>query len=175
MKVLLPENELKIILFDRDKSKKLKLTKQGKVIYEGFKKVAGQVNDILNEARNIEKGMTGIVRLGIFENQIIDEYLRQILNDFSAKYDNIDLYVTTDSFNGLIEKVHHGQLDCAVTIGYDLVGREKLNHRLLYHLKTNLVVPKNFLGEVWHAYTLKDFADKPFLTIHKENNNFQDK
>lgn len=55
------------------------------------------------------------------------------------------------------------------------MGREKIRHRFLYHLKTNLVVPKDVLDETWHAYTLKDFADKPFLTIHKENNNFQDR
>ncbi|MEI3338571.1 MAG: hypothetical protein V8R80_00295 [Eubacterium sp.] len=92
----------------------------GKVIYDGFKQVEKDVSRIL-EQENIEKGMTGTIRLGIFENQIIDEYLQEILNDFSKRrYQNVELYVTTDSFNGLINSVMDGKLDCAATIGYDL-------------------------------------------------------
>lgn len=169
------EQEFGLQLFTRDKSRNTRLTMSGKVIYDGFKQVEKDVSRILEQAKNIEKGMTGTIRLGIFENQIIDEYLQEILNDFSRRYQNVELYVTTDSFNGLINSVMDGKLDCAVTIGYDLVGREKICHKTLYSLKTYLVVPERFLDEAWRAYTLKDFADKPFLTIRTENNHFQDR
>jgi len=169
------EHELGFVLFTRDKSKKTQLTRAGKVIYDGFLKIEKDRARIIEQAKNVEKGMTGTIRLGIYENQIVDEYLREILNDFSGRYRNVDLYVTTDSFNGLIEKVMGGQLDCCVTIGYDLVGREKIKHKILYYLKTYLVVPENFLDDAWHTYSLRDFAGMPFLTIRAENNTFQDR
>ncbi len=169
------ENELNVLLFTRDKTKRTRLTKAGEVIYEGFLQIEKDMSRIIERAKNIELGMTGTIRLGIYENQIIDEYLQEILNDFSQRYKNVDLYVTSDSFNNLIDKVLGGQLDCAITIGYDLVGREKIRHRTLYHLKSYLVVPNHFLDDTLKAYTLKDFADKPFLTIRPENNSFQDR
>lgn len=169
------EHEFNLVLFSRDKSKKTQLTKAGRVVYDGFQEIEQNMEKILEQARSVASGMTGTVRLGIFENQIIDEYLQEILNDFSRRYKNVELYVTTDSFNGLVDHVLDGKLDCAITIGYDLVGREKIRHRTLYYLKTYLVVPEQFLGEVWKTYTMKDFADKPFLTILQENNNFQDR
>lgn len=169
------ERELNLTLFSRDKSKKTHLTKAGQVIYEGFLQVEQDISRIVEQAKSVENGMTGTIRLGIFENQIIDEYLQEILNDFSRRYQNVELYVTTDSFNGLVDSVMDEKLDCAITIGYDLVGRERIRHKTLYHLKSYLVVPEQFLDEAWKAYTLKDFADMPFLTISAENNNFQDR
>lgn len=169
------ERELDLTLFSRDKSKKTHLTKAGQVIYEGFLQVEQDISRIVEQAKSVENGMTGTIRLGIFENQIIDEYLQEILNDFSRRYQNVELYVTTDSFNGLVDSVMDEKLDCAITIGYDLVGRERIRHKTLYHLKSYLVVPEQFLDEAWKAYTLKDFADMPFLTISAENNNFQDR
>lgn len=169
------ERELDLTLFSRDKHKKTHLTKAGQVIYEGFLQVGQDISRIVEQAKSVENGMTGTIRLGIFENQIIDEYLQEILNDFSRRYQNVELYVTTDSFNGLVDSVMDGKLDCAITIGYDLVGRERIRHKTLYHLKSYLVVPEQFLDEAWKTYTLKDFADMPFLTIDAENNNFQDR
>ena len=168
-------HELGIQLFTRDKSKKTQLTKAGKVVYDGFLRVEQDVERIVEQAANIEKGMTGTIRLGIYENQIVDEYLREILNDFARRYENVDLYVTTDTFNGLVDAVLEGKLDCAVTVGYDLVGRVRIRHKTLYHLKSYLVVPEQFLDETWRTYTLKDFADKPFLTIDTRENAFQDR
>lgn len=169
------ERELGLALFSRDKSKKTHLTKAGKVIYEGFLQVEQDISRIVEQAKSVDNGMAGTIRLGIFENQIIDEYLQEILNDFSGRYQNVELYVTTDSFNGLVDSVMEGKLDCAITIGYDLVGRERIRHKTLYHLRTYLVVPEQFLDETWKTYTLRDFADKPFLTIRAENNHFQDR
>lgn len=169
------EHELGIKLFTRDKSKNTQLTTAGRVVYDGFLQVGQDISRIIERAKNVDRGMTGTIRLGLFENQIIDEYLQEILNDFSKRYQNVDLYVTTDSFNGLIDSVLEGKLDCAVTIGYDLVGRERILHKTLYHLKSYLVVPNQFLDDTWKVYTLKDFADKPFLTIRAEGNTFQDR
>lgn len=169
------ESELGLQLFNRDKSKTTHLTRTGEVIYDGFLQVEKDMSRIIERAKNVEKGMTGTIRLGIYENQIIDEYLQEILNDFSERYKNVDLFITTDSLNGLIEQIHNDQLDCAITIGYDLIGREKIKHRTLYHLKTYLVVPERFLDEAWRTYTLKDFADKPFLSIPPQSNSFQDR
>ncbi len=169
------EGEIGIILFSRDKSRRTRLTEAGRIVYDGFVRIARDADHVLQKASQLESGIIGTMTLGIFENQIIDEYLQEILNNFSAHYPKVKLHVTTDSFKGLTDAVEQGRLDCAVTIGYDLVGNERLRHHTLYHLKNYLVVPENFMDDTWKQYTLKDFAEFPFLTIKTENHNFQDR
>lgn len=166
------ETELGISLFSRDKSKRTQLTDAGKIVYDGFKNLYGKAQQVIEQAKCAEKGMTGTVRLGIFENQIIDEYLQEILNDFAKHCPGVELYVTTDSFEGLIQNVMNGTLDCAVTLQYDLTGRSKIQHKTLYKLETVLVVPKIFMKDPKDSYSLKDFAEKPFLTISESGNTF---
>ncbi|MBQ8663438.1 MAG: LysR family transcriptional regulator [Eubacterium sp.] len=166
------EQEVALTLFSRDKTKRTELTMAGKVFYDGLKEVYQSFEMVLANARNMEAGIAGTIRLGLFENQIIDEYLQEILNDFSRHYPNIELYVTTATFEQLIEQIHNGTLDCGITLGYDLVGRTKLKSKVLYALKTYLVVPNQFLDEAWKVYTIEDFFDMPFLTIRKNSNNF---
>lgn len=169
------EDELQLLLFTRDKSRQTQLTDAGKVIYDGFSQIHRMGTRIIKQAKDIENGMIGTIRIGIFENQIMDEYLQEILNDFATHYPNVELYVTTDSFNGLVEKVKNGKLDCAVTIQYDLIGRSGIRHRTLYRLKSFLVVPERFLEDRKERKTLKDFADLPFLTITEDGNTFQNR
>lgn len=174
-KIIALEHELSVTLFDRDKSRRTELTEAGKIIYDDFSDIQNRINQTIEKARNIANGISGTIRMGIFENQIIDEYLQEILNDFSKRYSNIELFVTTDSFNGLVEGVQKGRLDCAVTLGYDLKSRNHICHKTLYHLKTYLVVPNDFLDDSWKVYKLEDFKDYPFLTIRPDQNTFQDK
>ena len=169
------EAEVSLTLFTRDKTKPTQLTEAGRVFYEGMKQIRQNVEGVLAQARNVEKGITGILRMGIYENQIIDEYLQEILNDFTSRYPNVELYVTTSTFNGLIEQMHDGSLDCVITLGYDIVGRPKLKSKKLYGLKTCLVVPNSFLDETWKAYQFSDFWDKPFLTISESDNTFYER
>lgn len=166
------ESELGVMLFSRDKSKRTQLTDAGKIIYQGFQELYGKAQQVIEQAKYVEKGMTGTVRLGIFENQIMDEYLQEILNNFSNHCPGVELYVTTDSFDGLIRHVQNGSLDCAVTLQYDLAARSKIQHKTLYELETLLVVPKKFMREEKESYSLHDFADCPFLTISEEGNTF---
>lgn len=174
-KIIALEHELSVTLFDRNKSKHTELTEAGKIVYEGFLDIQNRIDKVIEKAQNMASGISGTIRMGIFENQIIDEYLQEILNDFAKRYSNIELFVTTGSFNELIEDVQKGKLDCAVTLGYDVMGRSHIRHKTLYHLKTYLVVPNEFLNDSWKVYELKDFKDKPFLTIKADQNTFQDK
>lgn len=169
------EAELGVMLFSRDKSRRTQMTEAGQIVYHGFKELYGKAQQIVEQAKYAEKGMTGTVRLGIFENQIMDEYLQEILNDFAEHCPGVELYVTTDSFEGLIRNVQNGTLDCAVTLQYDLAARSKIRHKTLYKLETLLVVPNQFMEEEKEQHSLKDFADKPFLTINENDNTFLDR
>lgn len=175
-KIAALEHELGVTLFCRDKSRQTQLTEAGRILYEGFKKVEQETERYIQQARQVEQGQRGSLRMGIFESQIVDEHLREILDGFAQKYPQVELYVTTDSFNGLITGVQEQLYDCVVTIGYDVMGRSGVSHETLYDLEAYLVVPKVFLSLAEpEEYSLLDFKDFPFLTICPENNTFQDK
>ncbi|MBQ8662632.1 MAG: LysR family transcriptional regulator [Eubacterium sp.] len=174
-KIAALEHELGILLFSRGKSKSTQLTDAGRILYEGFRKMNQEMEGCIEQAKSLGKGMSGSIRLGIYENQIVDEHLRNILDGFSKCYENVELHLTTDSFAGLIEGVKEGKYDCSVTLGFDVINRTGICNKTLYYLDEYLVVPNHYVDAEKQDYKLADFKDVPFLTMREDKNTFHDK
>ncbi len=108
------EEELGIRIFDR-KNNALRLTGAGRKLQAGFERLARQMDQIVSEARKLDQGVEGELRLGLLADQSLDDVMGAALKHLTADR-NVDIVVTRHDFKGLYEGLLNGSIDVANTL-----------------------------------------------------------
>lgn len=178
------EDELKTKLFIRGK-RQLKLTEEGKYLYQKAKDIIRLVDESKSEIHNMSLGLKGVISIGLVEGMAPDIAANWI-SSFMTKYPLVKFRVIDGNSDDLIEKMRSGLISLAViTSPYDQillnsikVGEEKMvaflnkNHHLIQN-KSEVITLEELINEPLIVPSRKTHIDnikRWFKKIKKEPN-----
>lgn len=142
------ETELNMQLFIRENNK-IRLTPAGKVLLEGFKEVRYTYNHWLEQAQIAHRGIEGTLRIGLLEEQMLEDEVFQAFNEFRLKYPSIQLIISKNSFSNLQSGLMDGELDMMLSLEHAFFNHPEWESLFIKEHRLNLVVRKgNPLAEL---------------------------
>ena len=134
------EDELGTKLMNRQNGH-IKLTPQGKYLYEVGTKMLGEVDEIVRHLRQIDSGAEG--DLNVSCEKLVDDRFSLMLRDFPEKFPDIEFCVKSGGFEDVFDAVEKDLADIGIVRSV-LLGRdidERLyEFRVLYKSRLRLVV-----------------------------------
>ncbi len=130
------EQEFDAKLFVRDK-KKVQLTNAGIVLLNNYPLYQKAGEDLVRKVRNATHGLTSRIHIGIQEGHIITSELKNLLQDFNMKYENIQFELESIPYIDIFDKLKRHELDVAFSLEfphnlYDCIDELVLNSRVSY-------------------------------------------
>lgn len=110
------ENELGLRLFERNNNI-LRLTAAGERIRDGFTEITHSLDAVIGEARRINSGFQGDLRIGQLADQVISQELGNAIRILS-KEEGINVTVTRLEYGKQYHKFKEGELDIVDTIAH---------------------------------------------------------
>lgn len=162
------EAELNLQLFVRTQ-RFVKLTPAGKALLDDLSGINDQYTEAINRAKDVQLGLSGLLHIGILDGTRVDDLLPPVIAYFSKKYPNVDLSLRNHSFNRLVEGLYDGTLDLAITLLFDIQGRQNLKYRVIEKTRDHIVVHKDhrLAGET--TITFSDIKDDTFIIVAHED------
>lgn len=104
------EEELGVTLFNRT-TKAVALTQEGKILYEGFKKILDCYEETLQSAQAAADGYSGVLRVGIPAGQLLNDNYLPFLDGFKQKYPDVYINLRADNLYNLRKMIVDDNLD----------------------------------------------------------------
>lgn len=160
------EDELGLKLFIRTK-KYVRLTPGGAVLYKEFARLMRETEDAIEQAKNVEIGQTGLLRLGVVETQRSENFLPDVLARLREKHPLINVDIQSDNFKGLREKILNHQIDIALTMHFHLLDfpQDKIVAQPFRSTDTVVAIPKDHRLAHAKSVHLGDLADLPLIAV----------
>lgn len=125
------EDELNIIIFDRSTSSGVRVTEVGRSILAHARTILSEVQKLEDESSLFNKEVRGTLRVGIIPT--VSPYLvPHFLGRVSKDHPNLDLELSEDKTENLINELHHGRIDAAI-LSTPKKTPENLIEKLLYY------------------------------------------
>lgn len=154
------EKLLGVQLLDRT-SHPLTLTSIGEVFFEHAKLIHNDMENALQEVREIRGLSKGRVVVGISYAAACLE-LGQVLGRFLNRYPSLDTHVQVGMYNSLISQLQHGELDFFISEKVMLETAD-LSEEFLYKLTYTLVVSEKHPLAKRDVSSVKDLLDYRFI------------
>lgn len=160
------EGEWGFELFARNnKSKETYLTPAGTLMYEGMKELSEQYENILQKARSIHEGKAGMLRIGLFGSDRIDERTLIIFDRFQEKFPGVELSLRRGSNSELLKWLSNNTIDIAFALKIDVEDKKWLILKDLYSLETVLLLSAKHPLATKENLSLFDFRNDIFVNI----------
>lgn len=125
------EEELGVVLFDRSTSAGVRVTDVGKAVLQRARAVLSEVQKLEDECRLFNKEVRGVLRVGMIPT--IGPYLLpHFLGTLNKSYPQLQLELSEDKTERLMEELHHGRIDVAI-LSTPQKAPENLIEKLLYY------------------------------------------
>lgn len=138
------ENNLGVSLFIRN-SRGVKLTGEGKLLYEQLAKAFMAIREGENTLKKISENGAGELTIGA-STMLCKYILLPYLKDFMQKNPNIKISLTCLSSNDSVNALHQGQLDIALVA--EVEHMEGIIFRPLQELHDTFVASKEYLDSL---------------------------
>lgn len=163
------EEELGIILFQRNSFHGIELTEAGELMRTAFGIARKEVMSALEKARNQEQEAQIQMELGLLIGQLLDSHLEELLTQFRLEYPNVSVNIKRDTYKGLMKLLLAGELDIVYMPEWQYQDTSLLQIRPVSEMETRLVIPKRLFPEAEdQVYSLTDFREYPFINIADE-------
>mgnify|MGYP003623290237 CR=1 FL=1 len=160
------EDEWGFHLFLRDNKRKgTRLTPAGAVMYAGMQRVQGHFAELLEQARRIHAGKEGKLSLGFLDGERIDDMLLRMMDRFRKDYPDVDTVFKRGSYRQLVEWLHDGSLDVAITLKIDVADKSWIVYEELYYPMSVLIASADHPNVKRKKRSLYDFKDGTFLGL----------
>ena len=160
------EEEWSVPLFVRNsKRKDMQLTPGGSVLYEDIKKLREQYDNLLQKAKSIQEGRSGVLRLGFIVAEMVDERTLDIFEVFKGEYPDVELHLRRGNHAELIQWLCDKSIDFAFLLKTDAEGKEMLEYKDLYSKESVLILNAKHPLAKKEDLSLADFKDETFLNI----------
>lgn len=155
------EDYLNVQLIERKKSKVM-LTDIGKVVYDLSKDIIQKYDELILTARNAHNLADGDLKIGIIST--LSRYIfPDLLNKIKQNYPALALYCIEDTAENLIDKVKHGELDCAIVCtALDSYGLDSIE---LFSEKLKLLANKDHPLAVYDEIEVDNIIDEKILLL----------
>jgi len=158
------ETNLGMKLFVRGR-RKIELTQAGEVLYRELQKYNDWLEQVINMARLVDQGKTGLLNIGIQHGLDLQADQLKHFSGFSNEYPGFQITVRRVSLQDQIQELYLGTIDLLVTFAFLIPNVRDLACKSLGREKDYLVVSSSHpLGKM-KKITPKCFEDYTFLTI----------
>lgn len=113
--IKLLEQELNVSLFKRSKQR-VQITEAGKSFLEGCNNIIASIEIAVANARLIDNGQLGVLRIG-YTDQAIAGYLPNLISEFQSKQPNITLNLHHGFTHDQLEELEHNKIDVGFVTG----------------------------------------------------------
>ncbi len=164
--IALLEKEWNLELFSRsNKQAATRLTPAGSTMFEGMRHLYGQYENLLKNARSIQDGKTGLLRIGFLSGNRIDDQALEIIDRFQDAYPDIELSYRRGSHSELISWLFDYTLDLVFALKIDIEDKNWIAARPIYLIDSVLLLPARHPLLAKGELSLIDFKDETFLNI----------
>ena len=163
------EDELDLKLFLRTR-KYVRLTPGGAVLYKEFTRIHSEIEAAIHQARNVEVGHTGVLRLGMIESQMSNNFLPEVLKNLREKHPLIHVNIQANNFKGLRENIIQGEIDIALTMHFHLEDfpQDQIVSQFFRSSNTVITLPKNHPLAGRESLSLSELKHMPLIAISPE-------
>ncbi len=161
------ENELDMQLFIRERST-VKLTPAGKVLAEGLDRVKGDFERVLDEARQVNQGASGTLKVGTAEGQMIGGYFESVFFHMWREYPEVNIQVSYFPIAGLTHALDRGEIDIAIMAK---VEADKLNDLVTMETRKEmayLAIPASHHSATKTEHSIMAFKDDTFIVVSSD-------
>jgi DNA-binding transcriptional LysR family regulator len=158
------EEELQIRLFERGRAG-VQLTRAGRTLFPRAREILRQAAEAANEARTAAGAITGTFTLG-FPSGLHLDFLAPAIETFRQQHPKVEF----DFFHGLpaqqLKALREGRVDLAFL---NLpVPAEGVEHRVVWRIPFEVVLPKKHPLTKKASFVLKDLAEEDFVFSTRE-------
>jgi DNA-binding transcriptional LysR family regulator len=121
------EKELGLKLFDRI-GRRLLLTREGDQLVENCRRVLGQVAGIAEQARIVQGGQAGSLKIGA-SPQVMESVIPMMLSSYAKTFPMVEVKLVEMFGRDQLIMVQRGEID----IGIGLLGQVQADQRFAYH------------------------------------------
>ena len=116
------EQELDLKLFDRSNKRNLQLTEAGKLLFDKWSPVVADMNNALEQARDIEKERDNTIILGIHAVSWIVDHAVEILQKFREKNNKVRVETKVAGTVALEQFMESGDINMLMTFSTELTA-----------------------------------------------------
>jgi len=157
------EKELGVTLFDRS-SGKMKLTPEGRVIFEKAVSLFEDVREIRSEFRKEQLEYQGKIVVAA-SHSIIDSFLLRYITRFRASHPRVSFHMEGGVFETVFEKVDSGEADFGIAFVDSVPGT--MVYYDLFETGVKLIAPKNKRVFPGTSPTLRQIAQVPLILFSR--------
>ena len=140
------EAQLGVALFDREGSRRPKLTEAGRALLADARYVAAEVDGLIARARSIRQGLESELALAV-DVMFPSSVVAAVLHEFQAVFPTVDLRLHVEALGAVAALVLDGRADLAIA-GPDIVDLPALERRVVGHVElTPVAAPGHPLAE----------------------------
>lgn len=140
--ILALEAEIGTPLFHREHST-ISLTPAGKHLRDNLKEQLPALLNTLEETKRIGSGETGRLRIGLLEDQCLDETISKALRQL--RQEHIYLSIQRLNFQALEAKLVNGEIDAAISIAQSADAFPNCSRKIYHHESMCLAIHKDHL------------------------------
>jgi DNA-binding transcriptional LysR family regulator len=157
------EKELGVTLFDRS-SGKMKLTPEGRVLFEKAISLFEDVREIRSEFRKEQLEYQGKIVIAT-SHAIIDSFLPRYISKFRTTHPRVSFHMEGGVFETALEKVDSGEADFGIAFA-DSVPATMVCYDL-FETGQKLIAPKNNTFFPGTSPTLRQIAQAPLILFSR--------
>jgi len=160
------ETKLDMQLFIRV-GKSISLTPAGEILYKNLSNYNDWLWQIIDMAKSVDRGMVGVLHIGIQHGLNLGEETVSLIHRFSKKHPGIEINLRRVSLVDMMQNLNVGTLDIVIALSFLVTASEK-EEFACYVLDTTtdqLLVSKNHpLGKL-NSFCVDDFLNHKFVTV----------
>ncbi len=162
------EEELNLQLFIRH-GRSVTLTPAGRSLAEKLNGVYGQYLEAVSEAQQIQRGISGDLRIGILDGTHVSDFMPLIVSYFEKHHPYVEILFEYCSFDELENKLYNEKLDIVFTVYFSIAQKDYLVSKYVEHSRDYLMMSRHHHLASKEHVTLKDCRDEVFILISKED------
>lgn len=159
------EEELGVILFDRNKKKQMILTYEGKVFLKRAKEILHKFEDAIIEVQELKEEVAGTLAVGatIYCASLMLDKVTQM----KERYPHLTFNIWEDEPVSLLELLESRQIDAAVTT--TLIRSDGIESKELEDIPCVLVLSEQTKYKCGETIKLEDIASLPLILLRTVN------
>ncbi len=162
------EEELNLQLFIRS-GRSISLTPAARSLVNTLGSVYDNYLESVSEAQQIQRGISGDLRIGILDGTYVSDFMPPIVAYFEKNHPYVEISFENASFDELESRLYNGTLDIAFTVFFAVEHMDYLITKHVEHSHDFIMMNEHHRLAGREHVTLADCQDETFIMISKED------
>jgi len=160
------ETKLDMKLFVRV-GKNIALTPAGEILYKNLSNYNDWLWQIIDMAKSVDRGMAGVLHIGIQHGLNLTEDTLALMNKFSQTYPGIEINLRRVSLVDMLQNLSVGSLDIVIALSFLVTAadKEEFAYYVFDKIDDQILVSKNHPLGKKRRYTIENFLEHKFVAV----------